>query len=138
MGNISKIRHLINKACLNSLLCLSYCNIVWRCTYRSHLHKIFLVQKTTVRIISSSNWKSFTSPLVKNLKLLNIYDINTLLSCKFVFNALYNTSWPSHVNNYFTFNHQIHHYPTREAPTSHLPLYKRNREQFSKRFNGPK
>lgn len=40
-------------------------NIVWGCTYRSHLHNIFLVQKTMVRI-SSSNWAAALKVLPKD------------------------------------------------------------------------
>lgn len=54
-----------------------------------------------------------------------------------MYRALFDSDWPTHIKLYFTFNNQFHNYTTRQAPSLHLPLNKRSREQFSLRFNGP-
>ena len=54
---------------------LQYCTLVWANSYYSHLHKLRLLQKKAIRIISNADYLAHSSKLFLNLKLLKFDDI---------------------------------------------------------------
>ena len=61
----------------NSLILahINYCCVVWGLTFPSLLHKIEILQKKAVRIITASGRLAHSEPLFKSLKVLKIMDI---------------------------------------------------------------
>ena len=66
-------------------LYVSYCNIIWGSTHVTSLNRIFLLQKRAVRAILNSNYRAHTTPLFSQLKLLDIFKINSFYLAKFMF-----------------------------------------------------
>ena len=53
--------------------------------YPTHLRRLVLLQKRTVRVISKKGFDAQTDPLFKNLKILKFEDIYSLHLWKFLF-----------------------------------------------------
>ena len=64
---------------------LSYCDILWGCASQTTLHKLLIVQKRAVRIITNSQYLASSAPLFVRLKLLKISDINTFLTSQYMY-----------------------------------------------------
>ena len=64
---------------------LTYCNIVWSSNYKTNRKRIYLLQKRVVRALTNSDFHAHTAPLFTQLKILNIYKINTFHVAKVVF-----------------------------------------------------
>ena len=99
---------------------LNYCNQVWGNTYKSHILKLFTLQKKAVRIISKSHGLSPSSPLFKKLRLLSIYDLVTLNTLIFMFNV-HAKVIPDKYCNMFILNSNVHTYNTRQCKNYHQP-----------------
>ena len=65
-----------------------YCNIVWGIERNLHLENLFKLQKKSVRVITWSKWKSHSSPIFKQLNILNLFDINLVQVTCFVYRSL--------------------------------------------------
>ena len=82
VGIIQHIRHTLNKETLFILYYsmifpyLSYANLLWGNTFITHLQPLFLLQKRAIRIITLSKQVEHTEPLFKQLKILNIFQLN--------------------------------------------------------------
>ena len=90
-----------------------------------------------LRIVNNSTYDANTSPIFKELQLLNFHDIHSFQLGFFMF-PLKNSTLPSKFNNLFLINGQIHNYNTRNAHSFRLPLCRTNTRQFSIYFQGPK
>ena len=64
---------------------ISYCNIVWGAASANQLHRLTLLQKRAIRIISNSQYLAHTSLLFANLKLFKLSDINIYQSLQFLY-----------------------------------------------------
>ena len=64
---------------------ITYCNSTWSSTYVSNLNRIYLLQKRAVRAVTNSEYRAHTAPLFTKLKILDIFQINTLDIAKFMF-----------------------------------------------------
>ena len=53
-----------------------YCNMVWACNYPSNLHKLSVLQKRAIRIISAAEFRTRAADLFKRHKQLTLVDIN--------------------------------------------------------------
>src|SRR6218665_51956 len=82
IGVIARIRHLLPTIILISLYYtmifpyLSYCNIVWGASYKSHLHNLFVLQKRVIRMICKLPYLATSLPSFIKLKQLTIEQIN--------------------------------------------------------------
>ena len=143
LGVIFRLSSFIPPKILRILYCslilpyLSYCNIVWANTYPSNLHKLHIIQKKAIRTISGAPPRSHSSPLFSNLNLLNIFDINVLQQCIFVYSSI-NFLLPRHICNSFIPNSFCHPYFTRNRSDIHIPTHRTNYFQFNIRFSGSK
>ena len=142
VGVISKITEYINRKCLLALYHslvyphITYCNIVWGSTYESNLNCIHLIQKRFVRIATRSDRREHSQPLFKELKLLNIYQINILQICIFIFKFEHLPhELPLSFRNYFLKKSQLHGRNTRQT-FFHPPLYRTSQGQFSIKYRG--
>lgn len=69
-----------------------------------------------------------SAPLFYEFQILNIFNMNTLLSCSFVFEVFYHRNWPSYTKNYFFTNKKVHNYPTIHSLNLNLPLFNTSHE----------
>ena len=126
VGILSKLKFIlpsnILKLIYNSLILphLSYCNHIWGNTFKSHLKKLHLLQKKSVRIITKSNYYSSSAPLFKTLLILPIYDLVTLNTLIFMF-SVNSKLLPEKYCNMFVLNSNLHSYSTRQKHYFHLP-----------------
>ena len=126
VGILSKLKFIlpsnILKLIYNSLILphLSYCNHIWGNTFKSHLKKLHILQKKSVRIITKSSFYSASAPLFKSLLILPIHDLVTLNTLIFMFSV--NTKLlPEKYCNMFVLNSNFHSYSTRQKHYFHLP-----------------
>ena len=98
---------------------INYCNIIWGNCSMTKLDHIFLLQKKAVRICTKSSYLSHTDPLFKRLRMFKVYDINTLQIAIFMFKYHYEML-PPVFTNFFSYNNNLHSYPTRTCNNIHL------------------
>ena len=72
-----------------------------------------------MRICSHSDYLAHTSPIFKKLKTLKAEDIHTFQTAIFMYKYVTNLLPPS-FQNFFTYNSNIHSYPTRRSTDFHL------------------
>ena len=64
---------------------ITYCNSTWSSTYVSNLNIIYYLQKRALRAVTNSaDYRAHTAPLFSKLKILDIFQINTLDIAKFM------------------------------------------------------
>ena len=68
---------------------ISYANIDWASTFKTKLQGILKEQKHTVRITSHANRFDHSRPLLKEMKALNVYQINLVQTLKFMHKTKY-------------------------------------------------
>ena len=140
IGIIYRLSHFVPTNILRILYCslilpyLSYCNIVWANNYMESIHKLIILQKKVIRIITRSDRLSHTHPLFLELGLLKLPDINFLQQLSFVYDSLQEYS-PSY--SLFKFNFEVHRYNTRIAKDLHLPQPRLTAFKHSIRYTGP-
>ena len=114
-----------------------YCNHVWGSTSDRNLNRLFVLQKKAIKIICQVNRRCHSAPLFKELKLLNIWQINKYLIGQFMYRC-YHTILPPLFNSLFTRNCYVHDHNTRQASVYFaIPLDKTNYCQGSIRYKGP-
>ena len=116
LGIMYKSKHLLNRNCLKNIYFsfihsyLNYCNIAWASTYKSNLKKLYTTQKKASRIIMDKNMFTEARPLMKDLNILNVYQLNIFQTLPFMFKQ-------QSENNPQVFKSQFskisHRYPTR-------------------------
>ena len=143
VGILSKLKFIlpsnILKLIYNSLILphLSYCNHIWGNTFKSHLKKLHILQKESVRMITKSNYYSPSAPLFKTLHILPIYNLVTLNTLIFMF-SVNSKLLPDKFCNMFVLNSNFHSYSTRQKDYFHLPNVKLTSSQNSLSFVGIK
>ena len=93
---------------------ITYCNSTWSSTYISNLNRIYYLQKRAVQAVTNSDYQAHTAPLFSKLKILDIFQINTLDIAKFMF-RYHNNLLPPLFLNLFMTNSQVYTYDTRTA-----------------------
>ena len=88
---------------------ITYCNSTWSSTYVSNLNRIYYLQKRAVRAITNSEYRAHTAPLFSKLEILDIFQVNTLDTAKFMF-RYHNNLLPPLFCNLFMTNSQVHRY----------------------------
>ena len=143
IGLLFKLKYLLPKNVLfmiyNSLVLpyLNYCNNIWGNTYKSHLSKMYILQKKAVRIITKSHVQSPSAPLFKELQILSIYDLITLNTLIFMYSINANIL-PDKFSNMFVSNSNIHNYFTRQRHHYHQPNLRSTSGLNSLIYNGVK
>ena len=82
---------------------LTYCNVAWSSTYCSNLNCIYLLQKRLVRLITKAHYLANTAPLFSQLKVLDIFSINSFSVATFMY-SYHNNLLPSSFHDLFLSN----------------------------------
>ena len=78
------------KICLSFIhIYISYANITWASTFKTKLQRIIKKQKHAARITFHANRFDHSRPLLKEMKTLNIYQINIIQTLKFIHKTKY-------------------------------------------------
>ena len=143
MGIIAKARFYLSSQTLMTLYYslvypfLTYCNVAWSSTYCSNLNCIYLLQKRLVRLITKAHYLANTAPLFSQLKVLDIFSINSFSVATFMYSYHHNLL-PSSFRDLFLSSNQVHQYETRLASQYRLNFCRTNIKQFSILYRGPK
>ena len=77
-----KSRDVLSKQCLNQLYFsfihsyVNYANIAWASTSKSKLERLYRCQKHAARVIYHKDWYTHASPLLNDMKALNVFKLN--------------------------------------------------------------
>ena len=141
IGVLFKASKLLNISCLKNIYFalihsyINYANIVWGSSYKTGLNNILLKQKHAVRIIFHKDRLTHSRPLLKNIKALNVYQIN-LFQVTFFMYQVKNETVPKIFNS--NISSVEHSYSTRFSLNSfQLPRSLRT-SKFSITLRGPK
>ena len=74
-------------------------------------------------------------PLFLQLKLLNIYQLNTYFTALFMY-SYFNNNLPNYFTNYFTLNKEMHGHNTRSASNIYINYRRTNYRKFSLKIRG--
>src|SRR5271156_1438740 len=86
IGAINRVKYIVPPSVLQSLYYtmiyqhLIYCIVVWGSTCHTSLHKLEIMQKGIVRIMTHLSYLAPTKPLFVKLNFLKIYDIYTFFA----------------------------------------------------------
>ena len=125
IGILYKLKHFLPEKSLimiyNALILpyISYCNIAWGNCSKTRLEHLLLLQKKAARICTNSAYLSHADPLFHHLKIFKIHDINTLQIAIFMHKYHYERL-PPVFTNFFSYNNNLHSYPTRTCNNIHL------------------
>ena len=113
---------------------LQYCTLLWANSYHSHLHKLRLLQKKAIRIISNTDYLAHSSKLF----LLKLDDIMKFQLGTFMFKLKYN-KLPNEIphNIMFVTNENIHSHNTRNKKDYLIPSVRTNCRKFTVGYAGP-
>ena len=141
-GILYKLKKLLSTKSLfmlyNALILpyLNYCNIVWGNCSITKINQLFLLQKKAIRICSQSNYLDHTNPIFKKQKSLKVEDIHTFQTAIFMYKYTTNIL-PISFQSFFTYNANVHSYPTRRSADLHLNNPRTILAQKSIRHHGP-
>ena len=116
---------------------INYCKSTWSSTYVSNLNRIYYLLKRAVRAITISKYRVDTAPLFSNLEVLDIFQVNTLDTAKFMF-RYHNNLLPPLFRNLFMTNSQVHRYDTRTASNYRVHSCRTNIKKFTILYQGPR
>ena len=112
-----------------------YCNMVWAYNNPSNLHRLLVLQKRTIRIISAAEYRAHSADLFKRHRHLTLVDIYKLQIAVFVFKSQINLL-PSVFFDYFKCNSELHRHFTRSANNLHTIRHHINTRYFSTKVQG--
>ena len=127
LGILKRARQYLNSSTLLQLYYsflypyLSYCCIVWGNAPQSTLWPVFRTQKYAVRLITNTKRRDSTKPSFIKLNLLRLPDIYKSAVLIFLY-KFKNGQLPPTFDNFFTYNREIHRYPTHAANQLRIPL----------------
>ena len=142
VGILQKLRYFIPtyvlKILYHSLVLshLQYCTLLWANSYHSHLHKLRLLQKKAIRIISNTDYLAHSSKLFLNLKLLKLDDIMKFQLGTFMYKLKYN-KLPNVIPHMFVTNENIHSHNTSNKNGYLIPSVRTNCMKFTVGYAGP-
>lgn len=130
IGILFRTKHLFHRKVMLSIYYslifsyLNYCNLVWGGVAKSNLICLLTIQKKFARLSTNSNYDEHAAPLMRQLKILNIFDIFKVNQSIFFYkwkNNIYGISklFPG----YFKMNNEIHRYNTRNRNDYIKPKY---------------
>ena len=115
---------------------LTYCNVVWGNTFKTHLKPLIALQRKAVRCLNFRNHNEFgTDALMLELKLIKFCDLNKYLTCQFM-HKLNSGDVPNVITNYFIINNSVHDYNTRLSKGFHIPKIVNDHGKRTLQYNG--
>ena len=109
-----------------------YCITVWGNTCKTYLHKLHLMQKKIIRIISYSQFHAHTAPLLQKFDILNIYQLNQYFVGIFIYRSLHHELAKSLCNMF------VRNVNARNSFNLRSKYYKKKISQQSIKIAGPK
>jgi hypothetical protein len=109
-----------------------YCITVWGNTCKTYLHKLHLMQKKIIRIISYSQFHVHTAPLLQKFDILNIYQLNQYFVGLFIYRSLHHELATSLCNMF------VRNVNARNSFNLRSKYYKKKISQQSIKIAGPK
>jgi hypothetical protein len=109
-----------------------YCITVWGNTCKTYLHKLHLMQKKIIRIISYSQFHAHTAPLLQKFDILNIYQLNQYFVGLFIYRSLHHELATSLCNMF------VRNVNARNSFNLRSKYYKKKISQQSIKIAGPK
>ena len=94
---------------------ISYANVASARTFKNNIQGILKKQKLAARIIIHANWFDHWRPLLNEIKVLNVYQINVFQTLKFMHKTKYKINPRTFVHQFSELDHQ---YPTRFSQNS--------------------
>ena len=94
-------------------------------------------QKRLVRLITKAHYLANTAPLFSQLKVLDIFSINSFSVATFMYSYHHNLL-PNSFHDLFLSSNQVHQYETRLASQYRPHFCRTNIKQFSILYRGPK
>ena len=126
-----------SKRCVVQNQGITLMNANWSFTYVSNLNRIYYLQKRAVRAVTNSEYQAHTAPLLSKLEILDIFQVNTLDTAKFMF-RYHNNLLPPLFRNLFITNGQVHRYDTRTASNHRLHSCLTNIKKSTILYQGPR
>ena len=106
-------------------------------THFSKLNRIYYLQKRAVQAITNSGYRAHTAPLFSKLEILDIFQVNTLDTAKFMF-RYHNNLLPPLFCNMFMTNSQVNRYDTRTAGNYQVHSCRMNIKKFTILYQAPR
>lgn len=116
---------------------LTYCNLIWASTYITNLQQVYLLQKRVVRLITKSDYRAPSRPLLMKMKILDIFSIYSLQASSFMY-LYHNNKLPLSFCDVFQTGRQIHSYSTRNSESYRYHFCRTNFKKFSILYQGPR
>ena len=142
LGIMCKLRNILPSSVLLTLYYtliypyLTYCTIIWGCANMTALHKLVILQKRAIRIITRSPYRTASNPLFLRLRLLKVYDIYNLQLAIFMYKYLC-FLLPKSCGMYFTLN-SAPSYITRSNNDFVVPTFRTTIRERSISVAGPR
>ena len=141
-GVFNKIKYNIFKKTFISLYYalvnpyLTYCNIIWGSTFKTHLNKLVIVQKRVLRIMFNRKYRDHTEMLFRESRILNINQLYIYEVCCFMYRYC-NNKLPSVFDSMFSRIYNVHSYQTRNNVNFVIPYCRTDLRKRSVLYNGP-
>ena len=114
---------------------ISYANIVWASTFKTKLQGTLKKQKHAARITFHANRFDHSRPLLKQMKALNVYQINLIQTLKFMHKNKYGINPRIFLPKFREVDHQ---YPTKFSQNSfYYKIYACKTTSFAITLRGP-
>jgi len=68
----------------------TYCITIWGNSFKTYIHKLYILQKRVVRIISRSEFHSHTAPLFQTYNIMTVYELYIYFVGLFIYKSLNN------------------------------------------------
>ena len=141
LGVMYKTKNFLDQNCLKKLYFsfihtyLNYCNMAWASNFKTHLKKLYTTQRKASIIIMNKDIHAESRPLMKNLSILNVYQINIFQIVLFMY-KLKNGKLPKVFRTQFScINHK---YWTRYSVNNYvIPRTKLRKTDFALTHRGP-
>ena len=142
LGMLYRAKYLLDKNCLKNIYFsfihtyINYGNVAWGSTSHTKLKKIFTTQKQASRIISHADKHAHARPLLRDLGILNVYQLNIYQNLLLFYKANHGISPRVFWNKFQKPNHR---YPTRSISENYYKIPKSTLKQtwFSLSIRGP-
>jgi hypothetical protein len=134
--NLLKTSHLLTLYYSLIYPYLDYGITLWGSTHISYVKTLYIKQKKAIRIISGAKYNEHSSPLFKQLKLLQLNDLHELKISKLMY-CLHKNTLPHPITSIVTYNCDIHSHNTRNRENPHIITRRTNLASKSLRHKGP-
>ena len=140
-GILYKSRDVLSKQSLKQLYFsfphnyVNYAKIAWASTSKSNPERLYRCQKHAARVIYHKDWYTYASPLLNDMKALNVLKLNIFNILCFIYKCRQNLN-PPVFRNIFTHKTKTK-YALRNENSIQEPLCRTNFSQYCISYRGP-